>query len=117
MIGFLEDRAYALENESEEKKTDKRSTNCHFFFGFRTHDERIYRKRIMIKEKGGIICDLLLRDDCTYYICGDANMADFVYNAVVEVLRENANMSRVKATILLKRMRVEDRWQYDLWGI
>jgi sulfite reductase alpha subunit-like flavoprotein len=44
-------------------------------------------------------------------------MADFVYNAVVEVLHENANMSRVKATILLKRMRVEDRWQYDLWGI
>jgi hypothetical protein len=80
--------------------------------------ERIYRKRLMIiKDKGGIICDLLLRDDCTYYICGDANMADFVYNAVVEVLHENANMSRVKATILLKRMRVEDRWQYDLWGI
>jgi sulfite reductase alpha subunit-like flavoprotein len=70
----------------------------------------------MIKEKGGIICDLLLRDDCTYYICGDANMADFVYNAVVEVLRENANMSRVKATNLLKRMRGEDCWQYDLWG-
>ena len=71
----------------------------------------------MIKEKGDIICDLLLRDDCTYYICGDANMADFVYDALVEALRENANMSRVKATNLLKRMRVEDRWQYDLWGI
>ena len=44
-------------------------------------------------------------------------MADFVYDALVEALREHANMSRVKATNLLKRMRVEDRWQYDLWGI
>jgi len=26
-------------------------------------------------------------------------------------------MSRAKAVQLLKRMRVEDRWQYDLWGI
>jgi hypothetical protein len=71
----------------------------------------------MIKEKGDILCDLLLRDDCTYYICCDANMADFVYDALVEALRENANMSQVKATNLLKRMSVENRWQYDLWGI
>jgi hypothetical protein len=44
-------------------------------------------------------------------------MADYVYDAIVEALREHAPMSRIKATNLLKRMRVEDRWQYDLWGI
>lgn len=119
--------------------------NCHLFFGCRTHDERIYRDKIsdwesasvlklqlalsrspdrpkmyvqdMIKEEGKTICDLLLRDDCVYFVCGDASMADYVYDAIVEALREHAHMSRVKATNLLKRMRVENRWQYDLWGI
>lgn len=119
--------------------------NCHLFFGCRTHDERMYREKIssweesnvlnlhlalsraadrpkmyvqnMVREKGKTIYDLLMRDDCTYYVCGDANMADYVYEAIVESLREHGPMSRAKATQLLKRMRVEDRWQYDLWGI
>lgn len=143
-MSFLyQDRAHAIGSE-EEKKSDG-AQDCHLFFGCRTHDERIYREKIadwesdnvlnlhlalsrspdrpkmyvqnMIKEKGKIICDLLLRDDCAYYVCGDANMSDYCYNAIVDALRENAHMSRVKATNLLKRMRVESRWQYDLWGI
>jgi len=138
---IYQDRAHAIKSEG---KSDGH-VDCHLFFGCRTHDERIYREKItdwesndvlnfhlalsrspdrpkmyvqnMVKEKGKLICDLLLRNDCTYYICGDANMADYVYEAIVDCLRENARMSRVKATNLLKRMRVEDRWQYDLWGI
>lgn len=115
------------------------------FFGCRTHDERMYRDKISeweekkvltlqlalsrasdypkmyvqnkIKEQGKQLCDLFLRDDCTYYVCGDANMADNCYEAIVDALREHGHMSRAKAIQLLKRMRVEDRWQFDLWGI
>lgn len=118
---------------------------CHLFFGCRTDGERIYRQKIedwesadavdlhlalsrspdrpkqyvqdVIRENGKMLCDLLLRDDCTYYVCGDAVMSDYCYEAIVDALREHARMSRVKATSLLQRMRVEDRWQYDLWGI
>ena len=72
----------------------------------------------MIKEEGKLICNLLLRDDCTYYVCGDANMSDFCYEAIVDVLSENGDMSRAQATQMLKRMRVvENRWQYDIWGV
>jgi hypothetical protein len=70
-----------------------------------------------ITEAGKTIVDLLLLDNCTYYVCGDANMADYCYEAIVDALRVHGCMSRSKATQLLKRMRVEDRWQYDLWGI
>lgn len=139
-----QDRAHAMASGEEEKKADA-DVGCHLFFGCRSDDERIYREKIedwesanvldmhlalsrsperpkmyvqnMIRQEGKTICDLLLRDDCTYYVCGDANMADFCYEAVVEALREHAHMSRVKATSLLQRMRVENRWQYDLWGI
>jgi sulfite reductase alpha subunit-like flavoprotein len=120
--------------------------NCHLFSGCHTEDERICREKIsdwessdivelhlalsrspdrpkmyvqdMFKEEGKLICSLLLRDDCTYYVCGYANMSDFCYEAIVDVLRENGDMSRAEATQLLKRMRgVENRWQYDIWGI
>jgi sulfite reductase alpha subunit-like flavoprotein len=85
-----QDRAYALKCGEEEKKYED-SSNCHLFFGCRTHGERIYRGKIenweeddvlnfhlalsrspdrekmyvqdMIKEKGETICELLLRDD------------------------------------------------------
>ena len=72
----------------------------------------------MIKEEGKLVCDLLLRDGCTYYVSGDANMSDFCYEAIVDVLSENGDMSRAQATQMLKRMRVvENRWQYDIWGV
>lgn len=141
MMGFLQDRA-----DGCEKARKNGGNNAHLFFGCRTHDERMYRgviekwekKKVlnlhlalsrdsklpkmyvqdMIKQNGKLVCDLILKNDqCRYYVCGDARMSDFCYEAVVDALREHGRMSRAKATQLLKRLRVEDRWQYDLWGI
>ena len=125
---------------------DTGGNNTHLFFGCRTHDERMYRGVIekweendvlnlhlalsrdsvqpkmyvqdAIKANGKLVCDLIVKNDnCRYFVCGDARMADYCYEAVVNALREHGHMSRAKATQLLKRLRVEDRWQYDLWGI
>lgn len=140
MMGFLQDRAHAIQQAGGSVSND-----THLFFGCRTHDERMYRTQIedwetkkvlnlhlalsrddvapkmyvqnLIKEKGALLCDLLSRDNCRYYVCGDARMADFCYEAMVEALREHGHMSRSKATEQVKRMRVQDHWQYDLWGI
>ena len=139
MMGFLRDRAHAVE------KGGSTGNETQLFFGCRTHDERMYRSEIekweqdkvlnlhlalsrdsvqpkmyvqnMIKEKGELVCKLLLEDNCRYYVCGDARMADYCYEAIVDAIREHGRMSRAKVTQLLKRIRVEDRWQYDLWGI
>ena len=43
-------------------------------------------------------------------------MGDQCYEACVAVLRKYAYMSRIQATTHLRRMRLESRWQYDLWG-
>lgn len=140
MMGFLHDRAHACTKEGN------KGHSTHLFFGCRTHKERMYRSDLekweedgvlnfhialsrdsvepkmyvqdKIKEQGKLVCDMVLQNDqCRYYVCGDARMADFCYEAVVNALREHGHMSRAKATQLLKRLRVEDRWQYDLWGI
>lgn len=139
-----QDRSDAIATGEEEKKTDV-SNNCLLFFGCRNHDEQIYREKLedweysrvldlhlalsrssdrprmyvqnIIQEKGQIVADLLLRDGSTYYVCGDAAMADSCHDAIIEALREHANMSRVMAVNFLKRMRMENRWQNDIWGI
>ncbi|KAL7565512.1 hypothetical protein ACA910_012247 [Epithemia clementina (nom. ined.)] len=138
MMGFLRDRALVLRQGVAEEE-------CHLFFGCRSHEERIYRDLIegwendkvlklhlamsrapdmpkmyvqhKIRDQGEMLYQLLTKDNCTYYVCGDANMADNCYEVLVDVLREYGQMSRAKATLFLKRMRMEERWQYDLWGI
>jgi hypothetical protein len=107
-------------NESTGRKIEdlesQRVMNLHLALSRLPDRPKMYVQN-MIKAEGKMICELFLRDDCTYYVCGDANMADYCQEAVVEALGEHALMSRVKATRLLQRMRAEGRWQYDLWGI
>lgn len=133
-----------MESEREEACAGKEA-GCHLFFGCRTLDERLYAEQIdawesdkmlqfylglsrspdhpkkyvqnLIKDHGPKLCKLLLREDCSYYVCGDANMSDNCYEAFIEVLREHGVMSRIHAVHHLQRMRVEGRWQYDLWGV
>jgi hypothetical protein len=50
-------------------------------------------------------------------VCGDARMADSCFEACVELLRKHQTMSRVIAVRHLRDMRVEGRWQSDVWGI
>jgi len=140
MMGFIQDRAHAVAKAGTAGDND-----THLFFGCRTHDERMYRETLeeweqksvlnmhlalsrdsilpkqyvqdSIQANAELVCKLLSRTNCRYYVCGDARMADHCYEAIIEALRKHGPMSRAKATQLLKRLRVEDRWQYDLWGI
>jgi sulfite reductase alpha subunit-like flavoprotein len=138
MMGFLEDKALDEENGIQ-------SGDIHLFFGCRTEKHFIYKDLIKGLEKDGLItchlalsrspetpkkyvqdkindlgkeaADLLLRKDTHYYVCGDARMADACNEVCVGLLRKHAAMSRVAAVQLLKQMRLQGRWQTDVWGI
>ena len=143
MMGFIQDRA--LDVAEFKKDTGKEIGEAHLYFGCRSSKERIYSEVVdgwvedgtliqhlamsrepgvpkkyvqqVLKEGGEELCKLLLRDDTYYYICGDAKVGDECYEACVNVLRMHGDMSRVGAAAHIKRMRVENRWQFDLWGI
>lgn len=141
MMGFIQDRAWDIANKDD----DVIIGESHLFFGCRSMKERIYADIVdgwvsngtltqhlalsrepgtpkqyvqqVLKESEEELCRLLLRPDTHYYICGDAKVADECYEACVHVLRTHGGMSRVGAVAHIKRMRVENRWQFDLWGI
>jgi hypothetical protein len=60
--------------------------------------------------------DLMLDPKTHYYVCGDACMAAACQEAAVSTLRKHS-MSRVSAVQHIQSMKLEDRWQTDLWGI
>ena len=138
MMGFLADKKLA-------KLTGVDIGETHLFFGCRTQNDFIYKEEIQKAEQDGILkCHLalsrspetpkayvqdkisamgpdmlrLLLDKKThYYVCGDACMANSCYEACLDLMRTCGNMSRVTAASHVKRMRVEGRWQSDVWGI
>jgi nitric oxide synthase oxygenase domain/subunit/sulfite reductase alpha subunit-like flavoprotein/hemoglobin-like flavoprotein len=138
MIGFLEDRALDRQNGHNVGEVN-------LFFGCRTEKDFIYEDTIRGYERDGMVklhlglsaspdtpkkyvqhsiadmgeaaADLLMKKNTHYYVCGDACMADSCFEACVELLRNHQTMSRVKAVKHLRDMRVEGRWQTDVWGI
>lgn len=140
MMGFIQDRALDVAEFAGSGVGE-----AHLFFGCRSYKERIYSSLVdkwveegvlkqhlalsrepgvpkkyvqqALKDTGAELCKLLLREDTHYYICGDAKVGDECYEACVNILRMHGDMSRVGAVAHIKRMRVENRWQYDLWGI
>jgi sulfite reductase alpha subunit-like flavoprotein len=138
MIGFLEDRALDVKNGHG-------IGEINLFFGCRSEKDFIYEETIRGYERSGMInlhlglsrspntpkkyvqaciadlgksaSELLMNKNTHYYVCGDARMADSSFEACVELLRKHQTMSRVKAVRHLRDMRVEGRWQTDVWGI
>jgi sulfite reductase alpha subunit-like flavoprotein len=141
MMGFIQDRAYDVAAAGDSEETGE----THLFFGCRSQKERIYAETIdgwvssgllqhhvafsreqgvpktyvqqVLADYGPELTKLLLRDDTHYYICGDAKVGDECYEVCIQALRAYGKMSRVTAVNYIKRMRVEDRWQFDLWGV
>lgn len=139
MMGFLEDRTL------DAAQGQDGLGEIHLFFGCRTEADFTYEDIIRGYETNGILklhlglsrsrnvpkkyvqhciedagkmaCELLLHPDTHYYVCGDAKMADECFEACISVLRNHNSMSRVAAVQHLKKMRSENRWQTDVWGV
>lgn len=144
LIGFLRERELSISNETTTGHPANMGV-CYLFGGCRTLEDRIYGAEVDNWETNGVlehhlalsrqpgeertyvqdlllkngeeICRVLLQDDSHYYICGNAKVADACYEACVRILRQYGKMSRVGAVQHLRKMRANNRWQYDLWGV
>jgi sulfite reductase alpha subunit-like flavoprotein len=140
MMGFLQDRQLDQAAQTEVGP-------IHLFFGCRTEHDLIYRDLIgsyeteklinfhlalsrptnqdatkayvqdRLFQMGQDLYRVLQDPDTHFYVCGDARMADSCFESCVNVLKEHGSLSRVWSVQLLKKMRLEGRWQTDVWGI
>lgn len=115
------------------------------FFGCRTRDDVLYRDHLTrylsddsasltlalsrnpgltreyvqesLTRNGAAVCEQLLHARCHYYFCGDGAVSDACYNALVGVLQQFGKMNRIAAVNHLDVMRVQGRFQLDVWGV
>lgn len=60
----------------------------------------------------------LLKDEqCHYYVCGDSNMAEDVYDELFQTTKELGNMNHRDAWAFFDKMKKEHRFQTDTWGV
>lgn len=137
MMAFLEELEIARDQEIS-------TGNVHLFFGCRAEADFLYKDLIQEYEMNGLLTshiaysrstnhpkmyvqdqiakaakefkDLMLDPTTHYYVCGDACMAAQCQEAAITTLRNNG-MSRIAAVQHVKTMKLENRWQTDVWGI
>lgn len=140
IMGFLQERSYQFD-----KYRSSHFGECHLFFGCRDEKEYLYKDQLLQWEKRGVVklhiafsrsksrskqyvqdalssfgadlVKLLLSKDETYvYICGAAHIANVCSDECIELIGKHGNMSRINAMQYMMKLRVEGRWELDVWG-
>jgi hypothetical protein len=63
------------------------------------------------------VWDLLKDDKCHYYVCGDSNMAEDVYDELFVTVKTAGEKSYKEAWELFRKMKAQHRFQADTWGV
>ena len=82
----------------------------------RASEKRTYVQHL-IAEHGPEIWQVLQAPRCHYYICGDAKMADDVFDALMAIAQKEGGLTRGQAIDFFDRMKAEKRFHADVWGI
>jgi NADPH-ferrihemoprotein reductase len=69
-----------------------------------------------VREHADEICDLMIKQDTYFYICGSANMAREVSNAVGSELSKRQQWDEEHLKSFADRQKRSKRWQQDVWG-
>ena len=144
LIGFLQHRG-ALMRQMEENEQPKALGDARLYFGCRNLNDYIYQQELeewrnsgllthlivafsrltekktyvqhLIAEHGPEIWQVLSKPDCHYYICGDAKMADDVFDSLMGIVQHQGGLTRGAAIDFFDRMKAEKRFHADVWGI
>ncbi len=138
LIAFMEYRQALLE---------QRQTlgEAHLYFGCRNHDDFIYREHLKQWRKTGVLTyiavafsrlkkqkayvqhlmekkpaqvwKILSNPQCHYYVCGDAKMADNVFDTMFAIAKSQGKMSHLEAVDFFDNMKREKRFNSDVWGV
>ena len=89
----------------------------HLAVAFSRASEKKTYVQTIIAEQGQAIWQVLSLPDCHYYICGDAKMADDVFDALMAIAQREGGLTRGAAIDFFDLMKSEKRFHADVWGI
>ncbi|SOD94729.1 nitric oxide synthase oxygenase [Spirosoma fluviale] len=82
----------------------------------RLDDEKIYVQDL-IGQRSKDLWDVLSQPDCHYYICGDGQMADDVFEVLMTIAKTTGGLSHAEAVNFFRQMQAENRFVMDVWGV
>jgi nitric-oxide synthase len=82
----------------------------------RLTDKKVYVQGLM-QEKAQELWQLLSHPQCHYYVCGDAKMADNVFDVFLAIAKTEGGLSHIEAVNFFDKMKQEKRFTSDVWGV
>uniref|UniRef100_A0A8D8YWA0 Nitric oxide synthase n=2 Tax=Cacopsylla melanoneura TaxID=428564 RepID=A0A8D8YWA0_9HEMI len=71
----------------------------------------------LMKQEAGMVYRVLIKEGGHFYVCGDCTMAEDVYQTLKIVFQMEGNLTEPEADKLLLRLRDENRYHEDIFGI
>ena len=138
LIAFLQHRQALLEQGQS-------LGNACLYFGCRNHNDFLYQDQLQLWRSQGVLSHLevafsrlgeqktyvqhlmqqnpqqvwqfLSHPNCHYYVCGDAKMADHVFETILAIAKSEGQLSHPEAMQFLGKMKQEKRFFSDVWGV
>jgi nitric oxide synthase oxygenase domain/subunit/sulfite reductase alpha subunit-like flavoprotein/hemoglobin-like flavoprotein len=138
LIAFLQYR------EALVKRGQRLGEAC-LYFGCRNYDDLLYQKQLqawlnqgilsglkvafsrlgeqkvyvqnMMQQKPQEVWKMLSHPKCHYYVCGDAKMADDVFEVMLAIAKTQGGLSHPQAVEFFDKMKREKRFFSDVWGV
>jgi sulfite reductase alpha subunit-like flavoprotein/nitric oxide synthase oxygenase domain/subunit len=82
----------------------------------RLTDKKVYVQSLM-QEKAQEVWRILSHPQCHYYVCGDAKMADNVFEVFMAIAKTEGGLSNTEAVNFFDKMKLEKRFFSDVWGV
>lgn len=82
----------------------------------RLGDQKLYVQNLM-QQKSQDVWKLLSHPKCHYYVCGDAKMADDVFEVMLSIAKTEGGLSHIEAAVFFDNMKQEKRFTSDVWGV
>lgn len=82
----------------------------------RLTEKKVYVQGLM-QEKAQELWQLLSHPQCHYYVCGDAKMADNVFDVFMAIAKTEGGLSHIEAVGFFDKMKQEKRFSSDVWGV
>lgn len=82
----------------------------------RLGDQKIYVQTLMLQNAQSI-WQQLSHPHCHYYVCGDARMAEEVFEVFMQIAKTEGGLSHIEAVDFFNQMKKEKRFSTDVWGV
>ncbi|PSF32275.1 nitric-oxide synthase [Aphanothece hegewaldii CCALA 016] len=82
----------------------------------RLNDRKVY-VQTLLQEQATELWQLLSHPQCHYYVCGDAKMADDVFEVFMTIAKTVGQLSHIEAVEFFNNMKQEKRFFADVWGV